>query len=194
MKSKRYLSWAIGGVLALALGGMAPILLAAQSKNAPRDGSGGWGYGMGPGMMGGYGSGVGPGMMGGYGSGMMGGYGAYGVGPGMMGGYGMGPGMMGGYWGNGLSLTDEQLAKINKIQDETRKTHWALMGGMMDQQAKLRDLYQAPKRDQAAIDEAYKTIGQLQQQMFDSSVDAQKRTDAVLTKEQQEKLRTLWRR
>ncbi|MGE5237822.1 MAG: c-type cytochrome [Chloroflexota bacterium] len=41
--------------------------------------AGGYGYGMGPGMMGGYG--MGPGMMG-----------AYGMAPSMMGGYGMGPG------------------------------------------------------------------------------------------------------
>jgi hypothetical protein len=68
---------------------------------------GGYGYGMGPGMMrGGYG--MGPGMMGyGMGPGMMGGYGyGYGMGPGMMGGYGrgMGPGMMGscGYPGCGM--------------------------------------------------------------------------------------------
>ena len=58
---------------------------------------GGYGYGMGPGMMGrGYGYGMGPGMMGGYG---------YGRGPGMMGpgyGYGMGPGMMGPGYGYGM--------------------------------------------------------------------------------------------
>jgi Spy/CpxP family protein refolding chaperone len=68
------------------------------------------------------------------------------------------------------------------------------MGEMMNQQARLRDLYQAPKRDDAAIDRANKEIGKLQQQMYDSSVAAQKRMEAVLTKEQQEKLRTYWRR
>ena len=156
---------------------------------------GGGGYGMGPGMMGGYGGyGMGPGMMGGggygMGPGMMGG-GGYG----MMGGYGMGPGMMmGPYWGSGLDLSAEQQARINKIQDETRKAHWALMGEMMNQQARLRDLNLAPKRDEAAIDHAYKEFGKLQQQMYDSSVAAQKRMEAVLTKEQQEKLRTYWRR
>ena len=119
-----------------------------------------------------------------YGPGMMGGYG----------GYGMGPGMMGPYWGSGLDLTPEQQAKINKIQDETRKAHWALMGEMMNQQARLRDLNQAPKRDEAAIDAAYKEFGKLQQQMYDSAVAAHKRMEAVLTKEQQEKLRSYWRR
>lgn len=68
------------------------------------------------------------------------------------------------------------------------------MGEMMNQQARLRDLNLAPKRDNAAIDAAYKEFGKLQQQMYDSSVEAHKRMEAVLTKEQQEKLRTYWRR
>ena len=74
--------------------------------------------------------------------------------------------------------------------DETRKANWGIMGAMMDQQAKLRDLYMAPKRDDAAISEAYKHIGQLRQQMFDNAVNAQKRMDAILTKEQRERLRS----
>jgi Spy/CpxP family protein refolding chaperone len=130
-------------------------------------------------MMGGYG--MGPGMMGGYG-----------MGPGMMGGYGMGPGMMGGY--GGLDLSDEQQTQVNKIQDETRKAHWALMGEMMDQQARLRDLNRAPKRDNAAIDQASNEFGKLHKRLYDSSVEAQKRMEAVLTKEQQEKLRTYCRK
>lgn len=196
MKKRRFLVRLAAPALAVALLGAASSpLLAAQPKNPapPGDGYGGWG--MGPGMMGGYG--FGPGMMGGYGMGpgMMGGYGGYGGYGGW--GYGMGPGMMGGHgwgWGRGLGLSDEQRARINKIQDENRKSHWALAGELMDQQARLRDLYEAPQRDQTAIDETYKAIGQLQQRMYDSSVDAQKRIEAVLTKEQQEKLRSFWGR
>ncbi|AIO68056.1 Spy/CpxP family protein refolding chaperone [Burkholderia oklahomensis] len=145
----------------------------ASDTQAP---CGRWGDGMGPGMMGG-----------GYGRGMMGGAG---MGPGMM--HGFGPGMMMGFggWPSGLDLTSEQRAKINRIQDETRKTHWALMGDMMDQQAKLRDLYEAPKRDNAAIGETSKAIGSLRQKMIDSSLDARKKMEAVLTSKQLDKLRT----
>ena len=177
MNNTRHFSRLAAYTLAVVLAGTAPTLLAAQPKILPQSDYGGWGCGMGPGMMGGYGGG-------------------YGMGPGMMGGYGhgMGPGMMGGYWGSGLDLTEEQQAKINKIQDESRKSHWALMSTMMDQQAKLRDLYSAPKRDAAAIDEAYKAFGKLQQQMYDTSVEVQKRMEAVLTQEQQEKLRNHWRK
>src|SRR5512139_1020580 len=121
---------------------------AADKEKAPPSGGWGPGYGMGPGMMGGYGmgpgwggNGMGPGMMGG-------GWGpGYGMGPGMMGGYGMGPGW-GGYGPQGMpDLSADQRAKIGKIQDETRRKNWALMGQMMDEQAKLRDLYDAPKRE-----------------------------------------------
>lgn len=133
---------------------------------------------MGPGMMGGD-CGTGPGMMGG----------GYGMGPGMMGGgYGMGPGMMGGGWGmgpQGLSdLSADQRAKIFKIQDETRKKNWELMGQMMDEQARLRDLYNAPKRDSAAITSANKKISELQRRMYESAADAHKRMEAVMSKKQ----------
>lgn len=107
----------------------------------------------------------------------------------MMGG---GPGMMsfGPGWGDAPGLTDEQRTKINRIQDDTRHAHWALMNNIMDQQAKLRDLYEAPKRDAAAIDDTYQAIGDLRQKMFDSSRDARKRMEAVLTTKQKDKLRT----
>lgn len=153
--------------LAIVLAGSATALLAAEPKTAP-EGDIGCGHGM------------------------------MGMGHGMMGGGGMSSGMMGPsmgcYWAKDLALTDEQESKINKIQDESRKAHWTLMGAMMDQRAKLRDLYSAPKQDTAAIDEANKTAGNLHQQMYEISAEAQKRMQAVLTKEQQEKLRKCWRR
>jgi Spy/CpxP family protein refolding chaperone len=128
---------------------------------------------MGPGMMGGYG--MGPGMMGGYG-----------MGPGMMGGYGMGP------WG--LSdLSAGQRTQITKIRDETRKKNWELMGQMIEEQNRLSEFYDAPKRDSAAISNAHKKITELQRQMYESSADARKRMESVLTKEQREKTRCYWR-
>src|SRR5512139_1492545 len=144
---------------------------AADKEKAPPSGGWGPGYGMGPGMMGGYG-----------------------MGPGM-GGYGMGPGMMGGYGPQGMpDLSADQRAKIGKIQDETRRKNWALMGQMMDEQAKLRDLYDAPKRDSDAINNAYKNINELQRRMYESAADAHKRMEGVLTKEQKEKSWRFWRK
>ncbi len=147
----------------------------------------GYGGGYGPGMMNGYGGGYGPGMMGGYGGG---------YGPGMMYSYGggYGPGARGGYSRNALGLTEDQQAKINTIQNQTRKSNWALMGEIQDQQAKIRDLSEAPKPDSAAIDEAEKGIYKLQQQMYQNSVEAHTKMDAVLTKEQKEKSRSFWQR
>jgi len=53
-------------------------------------------------------------------------YGRGGYGPG----YGMGPGMMGGCGGYGagygaLKLSDDQRAKIAKIQEESRRQRWS---------------------------------------------------------------------
>jgi Spy/CpxP family protein refolding chaperone len=95
---------------------------------------------------------------------------------------------------HGLSdLSAEQRTKITKIQDETRKKHWDLMGQAMDEQARLRDMYDAPKRDTAAISNAHKKISELQRRMYETSADAHKRMEAVLTKEQQEKSWRFWR-
>jgi len=141
------------------------------------------------------------------GAGMMGGGwgmgpGGYGMGAGMMGGYGMGPGMMGGYGmgagcGMGLQglsdLSADQRTRINRIQDETRRKHWELMGKVMDEQARLRDLQDAPTRDSDAIANTQKKISELQRQMYEASADAHKRVGAVLTKEQQEKWWRFWR-
>ncbi len=169
MNTTRRISRLAAFGLAVLLSLTASAVMAADSTAPPQ---------YGPGMMGGYGGhGMGPGMMGdGYGSGMMG--------PGMMGG-----GMMGPCWGSELDLTPEQQARINKIHDETRKSNWALMGEIMDQQARLRDLNLAPKRDDAAIDAAHKEFGKLRQQMYGAAMAAHQRMEAVLTKEQQEKLR-----
>lgn len=185
----------------VALAAVAVVTTVARADSPPS--TYGPGYGLGPGMMGGYGQGYGPGygMMGGYGPGfgtgpgMMGGYGqGYGPGYGMMGGYGpgfgMGPGMMGGYGpGYDLNLSAEQRSKIAKIQDEVRRKHWELMGKMQDEQSKMVELYNADKRDDAALSASNKKIAELQQQMFEQSLSAQKQMDAILTKEQRDSLR-----
>ena len=116
----------------------------------------GHGYGMG-GMMGGYGMG---------GDGMMGGQGR---------GYGMGSGMMGGYGSRAdLHLTSEQRSKIAKIQDDVRRKHWDLMGKMQDERSQMNEQYNADPRDDAALSKSYRTMSELRQQMFDSSLAAQK--------------------
>lgn len=150
---------------ALSLGATAPPAAADPDP---------WHRGMGPGMMGGMGPGpgMGPGMMGGYHQG-----------------YGMGSGMMGLGAFRGLNLTDDQKAKITKIQKATRTKHWALMDQMMDANDKLQELYDAEKQDAAAINKQHKVAEDLRRQMVDNSVEAHNQINAILTKEQREKLR-----
>jgi Spy/CpxP family protein refolding chaperone len=146
-------------------------------------------YGMGPGMMGGYGPGygMGPGMMGGYGPG-------YGMGPGMMGGYGMGPGMMGGWgrggWGlEGLGLSDEQRSKISDIQRDLSRLQWDLMRSMHEQDWHMGDAWRDGGIDEKAARKAFDAMTEMHRKMFDATLEARKRVDALLTPQQREQLR-----
>ena len=150
--------------------------------------SGEWGgYGMGPfgpnfgmdrGIMGGYGPGYGMDM------GIMRGSGpGYGMerGPmGPMGRYGLAP---------GLDLSAEQRGSISRIQEDTRRKHWELMGRIQSEQARMNEQFGAEDRDDAAISKTYRNISDLRHQMFDLTLAAQKQMDAVLTKEQRDKQR-----
>jgi Spy/CpxP family protein refolding chaperone len=128
---------------------------------------------------GGYGSGMGPMGMGG---GMMDGMGMMGMGHGMM-----GMGMMGGMGPFGmLNLSDEQRGKLDKIQDESRRKHWDLMGKVMDESAKLRDLYREETLDAKKIGAVYDRVFKLQREAVDASIDALNKANAVLTKEQRD--------
>jgi Spy/CpxP family protein refolding chaperone len=145
------------------------LFLSASAWSQPA-GSGprGGGYGMGPGMMGG----------------------AYG--PGMMGGYGYGPGMMGGYGAGNCGpdipdLTNEQRAKIAGIQKEFRAKQWALME-QMHEQSPFGGFYRDGKFDEQAARKAYDATANLHKQMFENSLEMQKRIDSVLSAKQREQL------
>ena len=131
----------------------------------------------------------------GMGAGMMGGYGG---GTGMMGGYGMGPGMMGGYAGRGdywgLDLSADQRKKIDQIQEETAKAHWQLMGNMQQQGFHMNNMFGPGGLDETEARKAFAAMMDAQKDMFESSLKARKRIDAILTNEQKEQLRRKWGR
>lgn len=155
----------------------------------PGSGFGGMGgYGMGPGMMGGWGGHMGPGMMGGWGPGGRNWDGH--MGPGMMGGYGPYGGI------GGIDLTDSQRQQVRKIEDETRRKNWELMGRMQDEMARQRDAWEGSKVDRAAVTASNKRMFELRQQMLENRLDAQDKIEGVLTPEQRaqlEKRSRAWR-
>lgn len=171
MKSNRLVLWVLTIFLSLSSLGAHADDPVVGPAGCPMMGSGM----MGPGMMGhGYGM-MGPGMMG---QGMMG----YGM---------MGPGMMRGYGPMWLpDLKEDQQKKVSAIFEELHKKRWDLMTKMQGDYAKLRELYAADKRDPAAIGNQYKKISDLRRQIVELSVDASNRMEAVLNKEQKERLRS----
>jgi len=122
-------------------------------------------------------------------------------GHGMMGGHGMGDpygydkgGVMGGMGGmmmspgqhllRGLDLSAEQQRRVNAISDELRHNNWVTQGQINDETNKLRDLYQAEKRDPAAIGKEYQKVFDLKRQMIETYLEAENRIEEVLTPEQ----------
>jgi Spy/CpxP family protein refolding chaperone len=179
--------------IAIGLGAAVSLSLAAGYAGArPYGYGGGCGFGGGPGYGMGYGGGPG------YGMGFGGGPG-YGMGPGRMGGYGpgygMGPGARGGYgpggygYGGISDLTSEQREKLAAIQEEFRGKQWKLMESMHGLAWNQRGLDRDGKFDEKAAREANEAVSAIRKQMFENSLEAQKRVEGVLTAKQREELR-----
>jgi Spy/CpxP family protein refolding chaperone len=88
-----------------------------------------------------------------------------------------------------LALSKEQLSKINKLSDDLKHNNWATEGLINDETAKLRDLYEADKRDPAAIGKEYQKVFDLKRQMIETYLETQNRIEEILTPEQQAKLK-----
>ena len=195
MNRKTITGLALVGFIALGLSGL-PLISQAQRgdhvmdhKVTDKKQGQAPGYGMAPG----YGRGDGMGGSGMMGGGMMGGHGMMGSGMGMM---GMGCGMMGAghmspMWM--LDLADQQRTQINKIQNSLRKKNWNTMGKVMDESAKLRDLYAVDKRDPKKIGAVYGRIFDLKRRMIEATITARNQQEAILTKEQRKQLKQLRR-
>jgi Spy/CpxP family protein refolding chaperone len=106
-------------------------------------------------------------------------------GGGMMG--GMGQGMMGRM--AMLDLSDAQMEQMEKIQAEAMKKQRKLMRQMWDEQENMSDLYDAEKRDPAAIGKAYGKLSDLKRQAIEVHIDTENKAAAILTKEQKTQMR-----
>ena len=121
--------------------------------------------------------------MGGYGHGMMGDMG-------MMGGMGMMESPRA-TMVRALSLSDEQRARINKLSDKLHHDNWAAMGTIMDESAKLRDLYEMDKRDPDAIGKVYQKIFDTKIQMIKEMVSTENQIEDMLTNDQRAQLKKM---
>lgn len=122
-----------------------------------------------------------------------------GMGLGTMGGcgssYGMGPGMMSGYTNEayaGLDLTPEQQKAIANIHEHASKAMWQHKGTMHGQSHHMQGMFGPGPVDEAAARKSFQTMTVTQTAMFELQLDARKKLDAVLTKEQREKLSRYW--
>ena len=90
-----------------------------------------------------------------------------------------------------LDLSPVQRTKINAIADDLRKKHWALLGQIQDDEAKLRDLSAQADPDPKAVGSVYVHMSKLRQQMIDAHEAAMDQARAVLTLEQRDQLESM---
>lgn len=90
-----------------------------------------------------------------------------------------------------LDLSQEQQSKINKLSDDLKHNNWATQGLINDETAKLRDLYEADKRDPAAIGKEYQKVFDLKRQMIETYLETQNRIEDILTPEQRAKMQEM---
>jgi Spy/CpxP family protein refolding chaperone len=88
-----------------------------------------------------------------------------------------------------LTLSKVQQSQIHNLADELKHKNWATQGLINDESAKLRDLYEADKRDPAAIGNEYQKIFDLKRQMIEIYLETQNRIEETLTTEQRAKLK-----
>ena len=88
-----------------------------------------------------------------------------------------------------LNLSEDQKSKVYKLSDELVHTNWATQGLINDETAKLRDLYEADKRDPTAIGKEYQRIFDLKRQMIEAYLNTQNRISELLTSEQRDEMK-----
>lgn len=88
-----------------------------------------------------------------------------------------------------LELSAEQETKVRKIFDDLRREHWPILGKILDERERLRDLYNEDTLDAKKIGAVFDVMQGLRKQMVVSKIEALNKVRALLTKEQMEKLK-----
>jgi Spy/CpxP family protein refolding chaperone len=101
------------------------------------------------------------------------------------------PMMGGGRLLDALNINDEQRRKIVRIREDTRRKSWDLVGQLMSERFKLREIYDADKIDANAAVEQKRKIDDLSRQVMKSRLEARNQIEALLTREQRQKFRSL---
>ena len=116
----------------------------------------------------------------------------HGMGPGMMDHHGQGAEMKGrrdaGAY-SALKLTSEQRATFDEIRRELRRKQGELMNRMHEQPFHMQDPLALASTDEEAARKSFDAMQVMMKQMFEVSLEAGKRMNAVLTDEQREQLR-----
>ena len=84
----------------------------------------------------------------------------------------------------GLKLSGDQRNKVTEIERDLKRKQLKLFGAIRELRWKQQDAFRAPEVDVEAVRRTYEEVSALRKEMFDLAIDARKRVESVLTKEQ----------
>jgi Spy/CpxP family protein refolding chaperone len=88
-----------------------------------------------------------------------------------------------------LDLTEAQRDKVTEIQRDLRRAQWSVTGSIRELRWRQQDIMRAAEFDADAARKTHDAIAGLRKEMFEAALDARKRIEAVLTKQQLELLK-----
>jgi Spy/CpxP family protein refolding chaperone len=83
-----------------------------------------------------------------------------------------------------LKLSAEQRHKLTEIERDLKRKQWKLSGAIRELRWKQQDALKAAEVDVEAVRRNYEERSVLRKEMFEHAVDARKRVESILTKEQ----------
>lgn len=87
-----------------------------------------------------------------------------------------------------LNLTNEQRAKLGDIRRDLSRKRQEVMSRMHEQDIHMHDVFALGSVDQNKARKAFDAMSVAHKEMFEASLEAGKRMNAVLTPEQREQL------
>jgi Spy/CpxP family protein refolding chaperone len=92
----------------------------------------------------------------------------------------------------GLDIIAEQHKSITSIHKLAAKEMWQSIGTMHGQGYHMQAMFGPGPLDEAEARKSFQAMAEAQKSMFELQIDARKKVDAVLTKDQREKLSRYW--
>lgn len=87
-----------------------------------------------------------------------------------------------------LQLSGEQRARLGDIERDLKRQQWKLIATLRELRWKQQDLFRAADADADTARRNFEAMSAVRREMFEAMLDARKKMEAILTREQRKQL------